>query len=205
MLPSLDEIAVKYGTDKSTVHEHPHGYTVHYERAFSHLRDEPIKMMEIGVGGGQSVQTWLEYFPNASVVGVDSTHDTNPWDDPKTSPNPRYNFFTGNQASQEFWAEFSAIHGSNWDIIIDDGGHYANQVITSHNCLWPHLKSGGFYCIEDLNVSYPDLWGKYGDEFVKPPWISHMDFIKGKLDDINRQDEIESLYFSQQLAIIKKK
>jgi hypothetical protein len=206
MSMSLDEIGIKYGTDKSTVHDHPHGYTVHYDRAFHHLRGEPIKLLEIGVGGGESIRMWLEYFPNAGVVGVDTAHGTNPWDTyPGSEANPRYSFVQGDQASQEFWTEFLVTHGSNWDIIIDDGGHYANQVITTHNCLWQHLKSGCFYCIEDLNVSYPDLWGKYGDCFVPPPWPSHMDFIKGKLDQINREDEIESIYFSQQLAILKKK
>ena len=204
-MSTLDQLLAKYGSDKSTVHPGAHGYAPHYDFNFSMMRGEPVKLLEIGVGSGASIQAWLDYFQKASVFGVDKTQGTNPWDTVKSNINPRYTFVPGDQASQEFWGRFIGELGNDWDIIIDDGGHYADQVITSFNCLWPQLKSGGVYCIEDLNVSYPDLWGKYGDAFVKPPWPSHMDFIKEKLDDINRKNEIAYLHFSKELAIIRKK
>lgn len=203
-MKTLDQLFQQFGSDKSSVHPNAHGYAPHYEAAFGHLRKEKIKLLEIGVGSGGSIQAWLEYFPKAQVFGVDTTHDTNDWDTEKADTHDRYTFVAGDQASQEFWKRFVDVLGSDWDIIIDDGGHYANQVLTSHNCLWPYVRPGGFYCIEDLNVSYPDLWPKYGDSFVKPPWTSHMDFLKGKLDAVNRENEIEWLRFSKELAIIKK-
>lgn len=202
---TLDQLFAEFGSDKSSVHPNAHGYARHYEAAFSPLKKEKIKFLEIGVGSGASIQAWLQYFPRANVVGVDIARDTNEWNTEGARPNPRYKFSSGDQSNQEFWKGFIEQFGDEWDIIIDDGGHYANQVITSHNCLWPHVKPGGFYCIEDLNVSYPDLWGKYGDSFVKPPWTSHMDFLKAKLDEVNRGSEIESLRFSKELAIIKKR
>lgn len=201
---TLDELFIKYGSDKGTIHANAHGYASHYEPVFAPIRNEPVRLLEIGVGSGSSIQAWLDYFQKATVFGVDLSHDTNPWDTADSRADPRYVFVPGNQASQEFWDKFMAEYGPGWDIIVDDGGHYADQVITSFNCLWPHLKGGGTYCIEDLNVSYPDLWEKYGDSFVKPPWISQMEFIKNKLDEINRGIEIESLHFSKELAIIKK-
>jgi cephalosporin hydroxylase len=201
---SLDELFLSFGSDKATIHENAHGYAPHYEEAFAPMRDKPIRLLEIGVGSGASVKGWLAFFPEATVVGVDITQGTNDWNTVGVQPNPRYAFIPGDQASQEFWESFSFAKDGGLDIIIDDGGHYANQVITTHNCLWPCLKPGGFYCIEDLNVSYPDLWEKYGDSFVKEPWMSHMDFLKAKLDDVNRKHEIESMRFSRELVIIKK-
>jgi 8-demethyl-8-alpha-L-rhamnosyltetracenomycin-C 2'-O-methyltransferase len=205
-MKTLDELFQEFGSDKSSAHANPHGYAAHYEAAFAPLKDKCISLLEIGVGSGASIRAWLDYFPKAAVYGVDTTKDTNDWNTVEAAPNDRYVFVPGDQASQEFWSEFLVEHGHEWDIIIDDGGHYANQVITSYNCLWPAVKPGGFYCIEDLNVSYPDLWGKYGDSFVKDPWTNHMDFIKGKLDLINRrQEDIERMLYSNELAILQKK
>ena len=162
-------------------------------------------MLEIGVGSGASIKGWLGYFDQAMIVGVDIAKDTNPWNTPGNMVHPRYSFNQGNQSDPEFWKGFITDHGSDWDVVVDDGGHYADQVITSYTCLWPHIKTRGFYCIEDLGVSYPHLWEKYGDVFVKPPWPHHMDFLKGKLDELNQGvGGIDSIYLARELAIIKK-
>jgi hypothetical protein len=65
---SLDKIAIHYGTDKSS---YIHNYCVKYEKWLPFNRLEPITILEIGVLGGQSLSTWREYYPNATVVGLD--------------------------------------------------------------------------------------------------------------------------------------
>ncbi len=40
------------------------------------------------------------------------------------------------------------------DILIDDGGHEMHQQITSFNYLFPHMRVGGLYFLEDLETSY---------------------------------------------------
>jgi len=200
---TLDQIAIACQTDRATVftrtHGKPHGYAPQYDRLFTPLRDEPIKFLEIGVGGGESIQMWLEYFPNAQIVGVDVNSKTNPWNTPVESPDPRYKFCQGDQACETFLACFLADYGKDWDIVIDDGGHFSNQVVTSFQKLWPAVRPGGFYAIEDLGVSYGA-----GSVFLPAGWPNHMDFIKSKLDEINCADEIEWLTFSKELAVIKK-
>ena len=47
MSDPLTRLAVIYGTDKFGYHD----YTPNYHCLFQHLRDKPIKMLEIGVGG----------------------------------------------------------------------------------------------------------------------------------------------------------
>jgi hypothetical protein len=57
------------------------------------------------------------------------------------------------------------VHGGDWDVVIDDGSHISSDIITTHSALWPHLKSGGIYEIEDLG-SAPEaaalLMGRFG-------------------------------------------
>lgn len=202
-MKTLDEICLDHGTDKASSHPHKgHDYARHYDQLFSIWRETPIKMLEIGVGGGESIRSWIEYFPKAKVFGVDIVHDTNPWNVPgvRTSAHTRYQFVQGDQSCETFWACFLADYGKDWDIIIDDGGHFSNQIIISFNSLWPALKSGGLYCIEDLGVSYGE-----GSIFVPKDWQNHMDFVKDKLDEINLENEIDSMHFSKELCVLRKK
>ena len=50
--PTLTDLAIQHQTDKWG----SHSYTPHYEHHFNHLRDEPINLLEIGVGGYQDPQ-----------------------------------------------------------------------------------------------------------------------------------------------------
>ncbi len=201
-MKTLDEIAIEQQTDRATVFTRtwgkPHAYAPHYERCFAALRDQPIKLLEIGVGGGEGIRMWLEYFGMAEVFGVDKQHDNNEWDTPGSSPTPRYTFVTGDQSSDTFWQCFMADYGRDWDIIIDDGGHYANQVITTFNNLWPVVKPGGFYAVEDLGVAYGD------GSFTPAPWQNHMTWLKDKLDAMNTSGGIDSIYFARELAVLRK-
>lgn len=192
MKETLDQIAIKYGTDKATVHSHPHGYTPHYERFLEPIRPLPLRVLEIGVAGGASIRMWLEYFQNAAIYGVDNI------DNPIVS-DPRYTFVNGDQASQEFWSKFLEKHGREWDLVIDDGGHFSGQVIMSFNCLWPNLSSGGIYVIEDVEVVNNPMYQTAG-------FPNHMEFIKEKMDFINNgTGEMEWLHFSKGLMIAKRK
>jgi hypothetical protein len=41
-----------------------------------------------------------------------------------------------------------------FDFIIDDGSHQPNAVRTAYDVLWPLLRMGGTYVIEDLQVAH---------------------------------------------------
>lgn len=199
---TLDEICIKNGTDKGTSHQYTaHGYAPFYDRFFTPFRFESIRMVEIGVGGGESIQTWLDYFPLGKVVGIDTVHDTNPWNNPNESPTDRYKFINGDQSDLTFLACFAADFPEGFEIIIDDGGHYSQQVITSFNKLWPLVKSGGLYCIEDLGTAYGQ-----SSVFLSDGYKNHAEFVKAKLDDINLdRDGIAAMYAFKELAILVKK
>ena len=61
------------------------------------------------------------------------------------------------------------------------------------------MKPGGFYAIEDLNVAYGGL-----SFFVNPSWPDHVQFLKGKVDELNKGGGIDSIYFSPEMAVLRK-
>jgi hypothetical protein len=202
-MKTLDELAVYYQTDRASVftrtYGKPHGYAVHYDKLFTPLRREPIKLLEIGVGGGEGIKMWLDYFENdaAWIYGVDTVSGTNDYDtDGKVD---RYCFHQGDQCDPKMWERFIEDVKGGFDIIIDDGLHSNIAVITTFNALWQHVKPGGFYAIEDLNVAYngPSF-------FVSQDWPDQVSFLKGKIDELNQGGEIDSIYWAKEICIIKK-
>jgi hypothetical protein len=202
-LKTLDQLAIEHQTDRASVFTRtwgkPHDYARHYDKLFTPLRDQPVKLLEIGVGGGEGIRMRLEYFPNAKVFGVDNQHDTNPWDTVGAKTHPRYTFSNGDQCDPDFWNVFIRLLGGDFGIIVDDGLHSNISVITTFNALWQHVKPGGFYAIEDLNTAYggPSF-------FVSPNWPNQVEFLKGKIDELNKGGGIDSIYFAKEICILKK-
>jgi 8-demethyl-8-alpha-L-rhamnosyltetracenomycin-C 2'-O-methyltransferase len=96
---------------------------------------------------------------------------------------------TVHKADQENPGElcaFVAATQQTFDIIIDDGGHSMNQQITSFKTLFPFLKPGGLYIIEDLHTSYWQEYGSLGSQ--EEPMASAnstIRFLQALVDDIN--------------------
>lgn len=170
-----------------------------YAQFFEPWRFRTLKVLEIGVGGGESIRTWLEYFPNAQVFGVDNVQGTNDWNTVGRRLDSRYCFTYGDQSDPTFWKCFAVDCGEDWDIVVDDGGHCNDQIITTFDGLWTHLRLGGLYCIEDLGVAYGP-----GSVFVKPGFLNHIQWLREVIDDINRGAGIDFLHVTKELAIIKK-
>ena len=63
---------------------------------------------------------------------------------------------------------FIQENGGDFDIIIDDGSHKMNHQQISFDVLFPHLKSGGIYVIEDLHTSVKPLLGAYNPQNDDP-------------------------------------
>lgn len=112
-----------------------------YPIYFENLRLTTKTLLEIGVGKGGSLRMWEEYFPYATIYGVDVL--------PVYKSRRRIKFRHGSQRDSKFLKSISEEVGC-WDIIIDDGSHIFEDQKISYETLWPYLKSGGFYAIEDV-------------------------------------------------------
>jgi hypothetical protein len=150
----LTRIAILRGTDKWG----PHFYTPVYHELFQHLRELPIRLLEIGVGGhesptlgGASLLMWADYFPHARIVGIDVAEK-------RLQPHPRITILRGSQADPGFLAQVVAAHGP-FDIVVDDGSHAPADVHASFNALFPTVVDDGFYVVEDVQTAF---WPRFG-------------------------------------------
>ena len=159
-MKTLEELTIKYDVDALEL-----GYTPYYHNLFNDIREDITKVLEIGVETGRSHRLWLEYFPNATIYGFDifkfgveefhRLQEGNPYLD-------RSIMFEGDQENVDDLEEFLSLHGGDFDIIIDDGGHTMRQQQISLGVLFDAVKSGGYYIIEDLHTcsgEWPTLYG----------------------------------------------
>jgi hypothetical protein len=134
-----------------------HNYTEVYELFFSPLKNTARKVFEIGIAGGGSLEMWRDYFPYATIYGIDIF--------PKNElDSARIKTFVADQADRRQLAAFIARYGGFYDIIVDDGGHTMEQQQVSLGFLFKHLRPGGYYVIEDVHTSLPEFWSGFGVE-----------------------------------------
>ncbi len=175
---NLTRIAEIYGTDKTGVHF----YTQHYQHHFGHLRDKRVKLLEIGVGGyaapdqgGKSLRMWKEYFSRGQIYALD-IYDKSFFEE------TRIRIFKGSQVDTEFLQRMLRETGP-LDLIVDDGSHMNDHVITTFEFLFPHLKIGGIYAIEDTQTSYWPNYGGDSEDLQRPDTI--MNYFKQLTDSLN--------------------
>ena len=174
----LRAIALEMGTDK----EGAHAYAEAYERHFAHLRHRPIRLLEIGIGGyagpnlgGESLRMWKEFFPLASIVGMDIY-------DKSSLAEERIAIVQGDQSDPAFLEDVARRFGP-FDVVIDDGSHISVHVIASFGTLFRHLTDDGIYAIEDLQTSY---WERnYGGSSREDRRGTSMTFLQSLVDGLN--------------------
>lgn len=124
-------------------------YQEHLER-YRHL---PTRLLELGVWRGGSLLMWQEWFGcQAMVRGVDSSNK-------QVVPPAVDLVHVGRQEDVALLAAITNKYAPDgWDIVIDDCAHIAQNARASFAALYPRLKSGGLYCIEDWGTGYWAHW-----------------------------------------------
>jgi len=179
--PDLGELATRYHSDKYGL---LHWFTPHYERHLAALRDEPVRVLEIGIGGynsafgGGSLKMWKHYFHRGLVFGLD-IYDKSHLDE------QRIVTIQGDQSDPDSLTEIAERHGP-FDVIIDDGSHINEHVRTSFRVLLAHLRRGGFYVIEDLWTSYQPGYG--GDKDARAAAGTSLNLLKDLVDSLHYEE-----------------
>lgn len=107
--------------------------------------DAKILILEIGVQNGFSMRAWCDAYPNADVYGIDIDSNC------MSKDVGRAKIFIGSATNREF---LQSVAGTKlFDVIIDDGGHIADQQQIAFDELFKVLVHGGVYIIEDLHVA----------------------------------------------------
>jgi len=223
MRETLQQIGTRHQTDK---HDGNHkfcgsSYLDIYHKYLNGIRDLPLKVLEIGVRDGCSHRMWKEYFPNSVIYGIDI--------DPrcKQSQADGIRIFIGSQGDpQTVHDVMQDTGGEGFDVILDDGSHVNSLTLKSFELLFPHLKRGGLYIIEDLGCSY--LGASLKEGIIKGGWPgmhynkdidfnndrSDMDrFFGSIIRDIDTapaeghdgKTGVEWIHFYSRIAIMKKK
>jgi hypothetical protein len=147
-------LGVKYPTDKSPYNTdknlHKHAYTAIYSLLFSNIRYNNIRVGEVGILDNNSMFSWREFFPNATLYGFE-------WFDSRLdkaiSDNiPNCTYSKMNVTDPKSIEKGLTDAGSNFDILMDDSTHVFEDQIKFINVAYKHLKPGGFLIVEDIFI-----------------------------------------------------
>ena len=155
MTDQLSELGLKYGTDKAGHHQ----FTPFYNSILEEHRDEFTNVMEIGILTNASLRMWEDYFPNATIVGVDNEvreeYQAN-----------RVKIFLADQSQPHQLQRVIDETTTEYDMILDDGSHLCRHQYISWATLFKHVKPGGYYIIEDLHCNFFPKWPDWRDNDV---------------------------------------
>lgn len=147
-----------------------------YDRIFNCLRDMPVRLLEIGVQNGGSLELWAEYFARAEcVVGCDINSDCAKL----IYGDARISIVTGDANEAAVAGEISLLSDA-FDVIIDDGSHVSGEIVRSFCRYFEKLADGGIFVVEDLHCSY---WRQFGGGILYR--FSSIEFFKRLADVIN--------------------
>lgn len=154
-MKSLDELGLKWGTDKSSKY---HNYLDFYQ---THIPKNPKRVLEVGVWQGASLFMWAEWYPKAEVIGIDTRQPSGV-----------------EKEFEETGAQFIEMSGTDvyglaqlgkFDLIIDDGSHtWLDQQIAFQYLFNNSLNEGGVFIMEDLHSSFwddPDFTNAFNDTY----------------------------------------
>jgi hypothetical protein len=176
-----------------------------YERHFCRFRGHSIVFVEIGCGGGGSLEMWRNFFgPFAQIVGIDIRPECKKFESEQISVR------IGDQTDPELWEsvlhEFGPPH-----IVLDDGSHIMEHVNATFNLLYHRLDSNGVYLVEDLHTAYRAEYGggyRHQNSFIET--------CKNLLDQLNADHareaispsrftrETTSLHFYDSIAVFER-
>ena len=151
----LTEIANKYNCDKGTVAYEAHGYTEEYGKIIPETGK--YNLFEIGIWHGDSLRMWHEYNPELYIDAIDIDVETRKYD--KEINN--VNVFIADQGNIKELERLSLC--TEYDFIVDDGSHRYEDILTSYKVLYPKLKDGGYYFIEDLHAPQAQKYKLLGE------------------------------------------
>lgn len=231
----LTQLANRFGSDKGSLNHSRHHYTRIYHHLLKSRRHEELTVLEIGllrpdvdgrrghaahegessaVGSSiPSLRMWSEYFPKSKIIGYDI-------DDFTMYSSERIEIIKGDMTNPADLDNLRRRFPDGFDIIIDDASHVSHHQQICLAELFPHVKLGGFYIIEDLHWQDPAYersdYSKTRD-LLKRLWLGNIDFkspiseidinyLKSHIGSMHFFDSMEApdVMHSDAMAVLKK-
>jgi hypothetical protein len=139
-MKSLHELSLN--ADKNFAHQYIHVY----EGLLEPIRFTAQNVLEIGINTGNSHRMWRDYFPDATVYGVDLFDFCDGMKDEE-----RIEVRFGNAYTPGMVNSFSEI---KFDVIVDDGPHSLESQVFCVENYTSLLSNNGILIIED--IPYPE-------------------------------------------------
>lgn len=147
--------SVLFTTDKVRFH----GYFPAYKQIAREIGPAG-RVCELGVWLGDSLPLWQAFYPDGLVVGVD--HDERAvWPEGTVR-------ILSDQAGDELPGRLLEVSPEGYDLIVDDASHDGALTRLSWELLWPLVRPGGYYVIEDwvVGLGVPP-WNSDDDSMVR--------------------------------------
>lgn len=189
-MASLSEIFARYpDTDKGTIHS----YDTFYEKLFADVKESnPSILLEIGVRGGGSLLAWRDWLSGWEIAGIDNGSEAGIWKPPEdidvvvfegdtTKPDTISEFINCVRLGLLFNAtKLDLDIARPFGIIIDDGLHHPYSQAAAFAMLYPYVKRGGYYVIEDVeDIGFAETLARmFGGT------VEDRRHVKGRHDDI---------------------
>ena len=150
---SLISLVDNSRTDKNTVH----AYLDLYQKLLENKKNSAKNILEVGIGGGGSIQLWYDFFLNANIYSIDITPMN--WVFEKLLPLNRVTLYTGvNAYDYNIFNSYFLNKNIKFDMILDDGAHTLETMIKFIELYTNVLAEDGILMIEDI----PDIeWIDY--------------------------------------------
>jgi hypothetical protein len=173
-LRALADLLDAYGSDKRT----KHGYDLLYAMVLGGRRNEPLNIVEIGIGTnnvrlpsnmgrtgrpGASLRAFRDWAPRALVHGADVDRDILFVDD-RISTSHVDQLDVG--SLEAFAARFPP---QTVDLFIDDGLHTAEANLNTLVIAMRLVKRSGAIVVEDILEAYLDVW-RVVQAVLEPEW-----------------------------------
>lgn len=136
----LSDLLASHGSDKHTGDKTGHAYGPFYDELFTPLRDKIHSVLELGVLGGASLRAWRDFFPDCFVIGLDNN----------VPPREEWQISVRKADVTKEDEVNAALGAAKFDLAVDDGSHWSDDQVKSWELMWPRIKPGGHWIIEDI-------------------------------------------------------
>lgn len=150
---TLTELFNKYKSDKGTIYGSCHNYGDFYDLYLNSLKSSDLVYgLEIGIFEGASLKVFEEYFTKVFMIGLDINDKSH-----LQTPNISTGILDqSDENSLKLFYDHCIENNHYFDFILDDGSHHMKDQQITLGYLFPLLKSGGIYIMEDLHTSLAD-------------------------------------------------
>ena len=172
--------AAPHVTDKVPYRGQGHSYQLLYGVFLMPLIGDAgglgVRLLEIGLGcdmnmhaprttQGRSARLWRTLMPNATIFaaefdGLCVQRQRSLWEA------LRVHVLVGDQSNETTLSRWVHETQGNLDVVVDDGSHKNSHILASFERLWPTVRPGGIYILEDLMVGRTRVFDDTGGAAV---------------------------------------